>query len=270
MDDASFLRAVCWSPLDDGPRLVWADALDERGEAARAEFIRTQCELEKWVHGDHPCPDPERHEMLRLRERELWLANWEPWTEGVRSALRPLSYGPDSCTLPDLSQARWEFRRGFVEEVTMTCQQFFGDPCGRCNGGLWRCEFESSDGYCPACRGTGRVEGLAAALFRAAPVTEVRLSDKRPDRVSNSWCWWRPSEACADCHHLPHEVYDLLPDDGPLYDTEADALSALSVACVAAGRNRLAFTVQAFPSYSLPNVTNRRATHFVPFRYPCD
>src|SRR5919205_623303 len=40
---AAFLRAVADHPDEDGPRLVLADWLDERGDAARAEFVRVQC-----------------------------------------------------------------------------------------------------------------------------------------------------------------------------------------------------------------------------------
>ncbi|HVK10290.1 MAG TPA: TIGR02996 domain-containing protein [Gemmataceae bacterium] len=39
-DEAGFLEAVAAAPLDDAPRLVYADWLDERGEAAKAEYLR--------------------------------------------------------------------------------------------------------------------------------------------------------------------------------------------------------------------------------------
>src|SRR5947209_12547364 len=40
-----FLRAICESPDDDAPRLVFADWLDENGDAERAEFIRRHIRL---------------------------------------------------------------------------------------------------------------------------------------------------------------------------------------------------------------------------------
>jgi uncharacterized protein (TIGR02996 family) len=267
MSDSPYLRAICEAPFDDGPRLVYADALDERGEAARAEFIRVQCELAKLPHGDHclpdnhcvHCPDPPRHETLRRRERELLLSpppgsaysRAEFWTPAVlRSGAVACEVSTQPPTFRSLqSGMAWGFRRGLVGSVTLAAAQFFGGPCESCGGRGYT--LPSADSFlierkgCSACGGdgwkdgTGRVEGLAAALFAAAPVTEVRLSDKRPDTVGDSWCWWRPSEACADYHHLPHEVCDLLPGEGGfLYDTEADALSALSAACVAVGRAR--------------------------------
>jgi uncharacterized protein (TIGR02996 family) len=44
-DHAALLAAVCDRPDDDTPRLVYADLLDDDGDAARAAFIRTQVEL---------------------------------------------------------------------------------------------------------------------------------------------------------------------------------------------------------------------------------
>ena len=43
LSDDSFLQTVFAHPDDDGPRLVYADWLEERGECARAELIRLQC-----------------------------------------------------------------------------------------------------------------------------------------------------------------------------------------------------------------------------------
>ena len=43
--DEAFLQAMVETPDDDTPRLVYADWLEENGDADRAEFIRLQCEL---------------------------------------------------------------------------------------------------------------------------------------------------------------------------------------------------------------------------------
>ena len=48
MNDA-FMRAIIATPDDDGPRLVYADWLEESGESEYSEFIRVQCQL-----ADHP------------------------------------------------------------------------------------------------------------------------------------------------------------------------------------------------------------------------
>src|SRR5262249_19642480 len=44
-DHASLLGAVLAQPDDDAVRLVYADFLEENGQAHRAEFIRLQCEI---------------------------------------------------------------------------------------------------------------------------------------------------------------------------------------------------------------------------------
>jgi uncharacterized protein (TIGR02996 family) len=56
---------VIESPEDDGPRLVYADWLDEQGEHDRAEFIRLQIELAR-LTPDHP-----KVGSLKAREQEL-------------------------------------------------------------------------------------------------------------------------------------------------------------------------------------------------------
>jgi uncharacterized protein (TIGR02996 family) len=75
-DEKALLAAITAHPLDDAPRLVFADWLDERGgkgNAARAEFIRVQCERELL-----PPSDP-RYPALEKREKSLlkaWKARW--------------------------------------------------------------------------------------------------------------------------------------------------------------------------------------------------
>jgi uncharacterized protein (TIGR02996 family) len=72
----AFLADVKDHPADDAPRLILADWLDEYGgppDAARAEFIRTQCAL-----GGLPTEDGRRHQLAR-RERELRERHQAAW-----------------------------------------------------------------------------------------------------------------------------------------------------------------------------------------------
>src|SRR5262249_44868579 len=87
----------------DAPRLVYADWLEEHGDAARAEFIRVQCELARLDDGD------DRRWELEARER------WLLWHHGKRWA------GP----LRRLGK-RWQVRRGFVEGGTVGAAEFLG------------------------------------------------------------------------------------------------------------------------------------------------
>ena len=89
----------------------------------------------------------------------------------------------------------------------------------------------------------------ARAVFQAHPVTEVALSDRHPSE-SGDWPpgWWRgphPLTGLLQRHHLPPELWDLLPGpwedaDAPLWRLYPDgdsARAALSAACVAHGRS---------------------------------
>src|SRR5262245_17675106 len=88
-------RAVIASPQDRTVRLVYADALDETGEAvlvARAEFIRTQIELESLE--SLPETDP-RRAAAAVRCGELFETHWLDWWRPVCAAAGlPLPHVP--------------------------------------------------------------------------------------------------------------------------------------------------------------------------------
>jgi uncharacterized protein (TIGR02996 family) len=80
----AFLCAISEAPEENGPRLVYADWLEEQGDpllAARAELIRVQLELAR------PSPwnkSKRRRAALQIRERQLlaeppgeWLGPWQ-------------------------------------------------------------------------------------------------------------------------------------------------------------------------------------------------
>lgn len=83
--DDAFLQTVFAYPDDGGPRLVYADWLEEQGQCARAELIRLQC-----------------LEAGERRVRKLLSEHSTAWAGPV--ARHAYSYA---------------FRRGFVEEVTI-------------------------------------------------------------------------------------------------------------------------------------------------------
>jgi uncharacterized protein (TIGR02996 family) len=95
--EAGFLRSIWDDPEDDAPRLVYADWLDDRGEAARAEFIRTQVRLARLA------PDDPARPGLEQRERQLLTDHADAW-------LGPLAS----------PRLHWQFRRGFVEGLGHT------------------------------------------------------------------------------------------------------------------------------------------------------
>src|SRR5262245_4910665 len=72
-DESALLRAVIEAPEDDGPRLIYADWLEERGRHERAELIRLQVAL-----ATTPPYEPlwqelwERSDELVRRHGEEW------------------------------------------------------------------------------------------------------------------------------------------------------------------------------------------------------
>lgn len=81
-DTVAALRAAALAaPADRTVRLVLADALDESGDAARAEFVRAQVELERVSEAD-----PRRAE-LAARCGELFAEHWIDWWAPVCAAV---------------------------------------------------------------------------------------------------------------------------------------------------------------------------------------
>jgi uncharacterized protein (TIGR02996 family) len=96
--DRAFLDAIVDAPEDDGPRLVYADWLDDQGQGHRAELIRLQCRLA--LMGED---DPERL-PLELRQEDLLFVHGDQWPK-----------------LPAWARmVHNAFRRGFLDRTSMT------------------------------------------------------------------------------------------------------------------------------------------------------
>jgi uncharacterized protein (TIGR02996 family) len=112
--ERALLATISAQPAEDGPRLVYADWLEEHGECARSEFIRIQ--LERAALDPH---DP-RQAALAVREMELIEQHTKEW---VRPGLFGYYHAPPvepyfepldpSATRELAPQPNWCFRRGF-------------------------------------------------------------------------------------------------------------------------------------------------------------
>jgi uncharacterized protein (TIGR02996 family) len=92
MSEAAFLQALREAPDDATPRLVYADWLEERGDPARAEFLRLQPALEGMK------PDDPRRLPLEARFRELRSALDPSWVVRVdRSDRWTMLWPNDYC-----------------------------------------------------------------------------------------------------------------------------------------------------------------------------
>ncbi len=70
-------QSILDDPLNDTPRLVYADWCEENGDADRAEFIRTQLDLDS-VH-----PFDNRYHDLQDRADDLLASNRKSWLSAV-------------------------------------------------------------------------------------------------------------------------------------------------------------------------------------------
>jgi uncharacterized protein (TIGR02996 family) len=115
-EEAAFLKAVLELPDDDGPRLVYADWLDERGDP-RGEFIRVQCELARLAEDD-----PRRGE-LQAREGALLTAHRREWNQPLYQLLTETSPSISHRERREIVR-RCTYRRGFVEGVAVRTAVF--------------------------------------------------------------------------------------------------------------------------------------------------
>ncbi|WP_439621105.1 TIGR02996 domain-containing protein [Gemmata sp.] len=125
--EAALLRAIRDCPDDDTPRLVYADLVEEDGDAARGEFIRVQVALART-----PETDPARN-ALEDREHELLAENQARW----------LGVPPDTDGL-----LGWPFARGFVEEIAATPNFMLNEGSDLCAANpvrRWRVGSSQSD-----------------------------------------------------------------------------------------------------------------------------
>jgi uncharacterized protein (TIGR02996 family) len=104
-DRDTFLRAIIADPADDTARLVFADWLEENGEPARGEFIRTEVLLARRDPDDEAAEA--RRPPLFARRDELLKAHKREWLEPF------LGYARESS-----------FERGFVQEVEVPAEAF--------------------------------------------------------------------------------------------------------------------------------------------------
>ena len=118
--ERSLLDAVLENPDDDLPRLVYADFLEEHGDATRAEFIRAQIAISTAVKTN--AYDSDEYSsgskvVMRLRSEE-----YKRWLENAHLSLGNRSYNVHTyenevyfCNYDHYP--KFFFRRGLVDEI---------------------------------------------------------------------------------------------------------------------------------------------------------
>jgi uncharacterized protein (TIGR02996 family) len=103
MNDDDFIRAIRAHRGDEQQRLVYADWLEERGDADRAEWLRIGCELARL------SATAQRRPGLLCRRQEFRARCNGAWVALVSESLAPVDLTA-SLALGDL--------RGFLEAFT--------------------------------------------------------------------------------------------------------------------------------------------------------
>jgi uncharacterized protein (TIGR02996 family) len=207
-DGDSLLAAILDDPESDDLRLVYADWLEENGEAERAEFIRVQVELAKteclWSKLD-TCFDRRENLMDVIQSGccncstvankqhklgDIFNASWLPHCGGE---LREWYFGWS----PKEAQSnpfRFIFHRGFIDTVSLT--------------------FAQALDHLPA-------------IVRRHPLRPHAgmVTDKAPSEWSGRWSWWK-FIGLDDTDNLQAGIFDLLgkwrPHPDPLLDPERE------------------------------------------------
>lgn len=118
--EEAFIQAIRETPDDDTPRLIYADWLEEHGQADRAEFIRVQCQLERSTEAE---PD---HSVLSARVEELLRGNWNEWVGPLRAIVGPWRdrYGEQWIGEEYHCDGLHRFQRGFVDILALDAENF--------------------------------------------------------------------------------------------------------------------------------------------------
>jgi uncharacterized protein (TIGR02996 family) len=107
---AQLYQAVLAEPFDDAPRLIYADWLEEQGEAERARFIRDQV---KYNNG-HSV----KHRVSYGRTAQL--ADAKPWNTKFDRVTTP-----SIVHVHNFGRSSVVFRRGFPAKVITTSYEFW-------------------------------------------------------------------------------------------------------------------------------------------------
>lgn len=143
IDRQAFIQQIIENPDEDGPRLVYADWLEDENESERAEFIRVQIEL--------ALPPPRglksttnlfskqgfvRREFHKWGKRSSWGQRREELRERERELRNTWSGQKQACGVLDMSNGRlwagriakltsvkdYGFCRGFLDSVECSWQ----------------------------------------------------------------------------------------------------------------------------------------------------
>jgi uncharacterized protein (TIGR02996 family) len=120
--EEAFIRAIRETPDDDAPRLIYADWLEEHGQADRAEFIRIQCQFARLLVTG---PKPDMGGLLS-RTVDLLREHWSEWVGPLRAIVGPWGdrYGERWMVEEYHFDGLHRFQRGFVDSLSLDTEDY--------------------------------------------------------------------------------------------------------------------------------------------------
>lgn len=190
----ALLETLLTRPFDDAPRWVIADWIEEHDDEARAAFIRAQ------LNG---LPDTDGSQVRYFSQH-------------IADPLMIAGFG-----IPFES-----VERGFVRYIDMPLAQLIGE-CQTCEGTGDGCSGEVVELIvilkgCPRYGGTGKRLGLLEYLCDKQPITDIRVTDKKPGQPNGGKFWWFENTEYEHSwpSYLPRDVFDRL--DAPIDYIDSD------------------------------------------------
>lgn len=199
--DAEFLEQIIANPDDDGPRLIYADWLDSKGDTKLAEFIRDMIEI-----GVCQRESKERRAAGRL-DVDYW--NFRDREPLIRKKYGGVFYTYKLNDLIGLTRHIIDYKhdRGFIESVD-------------CSMTLW--------------------EKHGPIVARQHPLKKVRIHDVVVARIPPTGLYGYP-QVWAEYHRQESTIWTFpqIAQDGEpkLFGRREHAWEAMSEACIAWARS---------------------------------
>jgi uncharacterized protein (TIGR02996 family) len=241
------MKAIIAEPWNDTHRLMYADALEESGDAEQAQFIRLHIDMAN-AKKTCLCLDDRRrryHEfncdykkaVQSLHRHQLSCGLGHPVEELIVSSCRK-TFGHTRliCASP---RYYLDYDRGFPEKVTCGLYQWLGKHCPYCEGCGKAYRTKSNSVHCSECGGAGYKGGLGLELALAAPIQEVNVVDVFPAySLSDFYLWRCDTNSSGRQFFIPSTVFRYLADAARYptvcyYRSEQKARQDLSQALIA-------------------------------------
>lgn len=213
---------VLATPDDDVPRLIYADWLEDGGDAVRAEFVRLQCCLAKLRQPEEKTyrplvvkdeDDAARQRCVLCRRLGGGLCEWHSLAFRERELM---DAGLATWNNSPSWVEEWTWRRGFVDRVKVKLKDWMNH---------------------------------GALLLGEHPAARINVSDKKAIHTGTTFGWWAWSDGRPDRWEmtLPRDVWSLLEYATDVisgykwFATRASADAALSDALLEYARKRKTF-----------------------------